>query len=179
MPRCAVRLIPFVLAVFASSANAQTSVVTQLGYVFPSISRASLDSSRASAVKIKGSDPLKTASLDVALPNRKSRVGSRGTARVEVDSVRPASLANGHQALRFDFFNVGDMPAGVILAIELRDSANRVVLRHKSTRGLLYPGSAARQVFDLGSLAAGNYRVTISADAGGDETFGGTYSVTF
>jgi hypothetical protein len=108
-----------------------------------------------------------------------THVGTRGAARVEVDSVQATSLVGGRRALRFDFFNVGDRSAAVTLKADVYDGAGTLVSRQTKVRGVLYPGSSGRQTFDVGPITPGSYRVIITADAGGDELFGGTFRVRF
>jgi hypothetical protein len=94
-----------VLAVFASSARAQTSVVTHIGYVFPSISRSSLDSSRAAGAQTRASAGGVNAQLNVAthpVAPVATYVGTSTATYVEIGRVQSAPTAIANRAQRID-----------------------------------------------------------------------------
>jgi hypothetical protein len=103
MPRCAVRLLPLVLAVLASTASAQTTVVTHIGYVFPSISRESLDSASGLRNRVAASG----VAAQITVGTRQitpvsTDVGVRAASKVVVESLLPAPMSNATRAMRFD-----------------------------------------------------------------------------
>ena len=51
--------------------------------------------------------------------------------------------------------------------------------KEASERGLLYPGTSLRQEFRLGTLAAGTYKALVVVDTGGDQVFGGQFTLQF
>ena len=90
-----------------------------------------------------------------------------------------ATQGAGKRALRFDFVNTGERANRYVMSLELNNEAGELVRKASQTRGLLYPGSGARQQFDLGVVPRGAYTAVLVADGGGDQIFGGQFKVAY
>ena len=108
-----------------------------------------------------------------------THLGASGASRVAFDSVRTVSHPTGQRDFRFDFVNTGERALRLSFTLELYSSAGALVAKREQQRGLLYPGTSARQLFELGVLPPGVYKAVIVADGGGDEVFGGQYTLRF
>ncbi len=65
------------------------------------------------------------------------------------------------------------------MSLELYNESGELVKKASQSRGLLYPGTAARQVFDVGKVPPGQYTAVLVADGGGDKVFGGQFKVSY
>jgi hypothetical protein len=108
-----------------------------------------------------------------------THLGATGTSRVAFDSVHTLKRVGGERDFRFDFVNTGERALRLAFTLELYASDGKLVAKLAQQRGLLYPGTSARQLFELGKLATGEYKVVLVADGGGDEVFGGQYTLRF
>jgi hypothetical protein len=108
-----------------------------------------------------------------------THIGASGVSRLAFDSLSATTTDKGTQALRFDFINTGERANRFMLSLELYNDAGELVKQASQSRGLLYPGTAARQLFDVGSVPHGTYTAALVADGGGDRVFGGQFKVTF
>lgn len=106
-----------------------------------------------------------------------THVGGTGTRQVEFARVRALGAAGGAKRLEFDLVNSGELACRPELKVELFDEAGTPVGTFTRQRGLLYPGTALRQSFDLGALPAGSYQALVVADAGGESVFGAQYTL--
>lgn len=109
-----------------------------------------------------------------------THVGDTGLMDLAFDNVAatPARNADGAN-LSLDVTNTGERGARARMTLELYDAAGNLVRKLEQQRGLLFPGTSFRQHFQLGSLPSGRYKAVVLADAGGDEIFGGEYTLTF
>lgn len=108
-----------------------------------------------------------------------THIGSTGLSSIAFDSVRASIDADGTKRVSFDFLNTGERAHRLTISLSLYNEAGELVKSVQDTRGLLYPGSAGRQLFNLGAVPRGVYRALIVADGGGSEIFGGQYTLRF
>jgi hypothetical protein len=86
---------------------------------------------------------------------------------------------DGDHGLRFDFINTGERAHRFTMSLELYNEAGELIKKATQTRGLLYPGTAARQEFAVGAIPHGAYTAVLVADGGGDQVFGGQFKVSY
>lgn len=98
-----------------------------------------------------------------------------GARRADFRGTRALGAAGGEKRIELDLVNSGEVAYRPELRIELFDEAGNAAGTFTSRRGLLYPGTSLRQVFELGALPAGSYQALVTADTGGDEVFGAQY----
>jgi hypothetical protein len=108
-----------------------------------------------------------------------TNIGATGLSKVAFDSLTATTNADGARGLRFDFINTGERANRFVMSLELYDDSGELIKKASQHRGLLYPGSAARQMFDVGSIPSGSYTAVLVADGGGDRVFGGQFKVAF
>ncbi|MEP6619077.1 MAG: hypothetical protein ABJE47_07180 [bacterium] len=108
-----------------------------------------------------------------------THLGNPGTSRLAFDSLAATTDSTGQRGLRYDFINTGDRAQRYTMSVELYNEAGELVKKASQLRGLLYPGSSARQKFEVGALAHGTYTAVLVADAGGDQVFGGQFKVAY
>lgn len=108
-----------------------------------------------------------------------TNIGLSGSSAIRFDSVTVTRDNRGRKGVSFDFVNTGERAHRLTLSLQLYSPGGALVKTLEQTRGLLYPGTSARQRFDLGSLPPGAYKALIVADGGGDEMFGGEYILRF
>jgi hypothetical protein len=108
-----------------------------------------------------------------------TNIGTSGVSKLAFDSLEATTAPTGDHGLRFDFINTGERAHRFIMSLELYNEAGELVKKATQARGLLYPGTAARQNFDVGSLPHGAYTAVLVADAGGDQVFGGQFKVSY
>lgn len=108
-----------------------------------------------------------------------THVGEAPPMKIAFDSVRATVDSTGSRELAYDFVNTGNRAVRLVMAVELFNADGRSVRRLEQQRGLLYPGTSARQRFRFGTLPPGEYRALVTADAGGDEMLGAQYTIRF
>jgi hypothetical protein len=106
-------------------------------------------------------------------------IGATGESHLAFDSLTATATDNGSRGLRYDFINTGERANRFTMSLELYNEAGELVKKATQSRGLLYPGTAARQSFDLGPIPHGAYTAVLVADGGGDQVFGGQFKVTY
>jgi hypothetical protein len=106
-------------------------------------------------------------------------IGRSGVAKLAFDSLTATSTPDGNHGLRFDFINTGERAQRLTMSLELYNEAGDLVKKASQVRGLLYPGTAARQTFDVGAVPAGAYTAVLVADGGGDQVFGGQFKIAY
>ncbi|MGH7617017.1 MAG: hypothetical protein ACREPM_07315 [Gemmatimonadaceae bacterium] len=108
-----------------------------------------------------------------------TNIGASGVSRLAFDSLTATTTAKGTQGLRFDFINTGERANRFVLSLELYNEAGELVKKASQSRGLLYPGTGARQLFDVGTVPHGAYTAVLVADGGGDRVFGGQFKIDY
>ncbi|HTR79112.1 MAG TPA: hypothetical protein VMH39_13425, partial [Gemmatimonadaceae bacterium] len=106
-------------------------------------------------------------------------IGTTGVSKLAFDSLTATTDKDGHHGLRFDFINTGERAHRFNMSLELYNAAGELVTKAAQSRGLLYPGTAARQVFDVGTVPPGAYTAVLVADGGGDQVFGGQFKISY
>jgi hypothetical protein len=102
-----------------------------------------------------------------------------GTRKVEFANSKFVANADSTQSFELDVQNVGERAYRPALWIEVLDAAGELKAGARQERGLLYPGTSLKQVFQLGKLVPGTYRAMVYADSGEDAIFLSTYTIRF
>jgi hypothetical protein len=108
-----------------------------------------------------------------------TNIGQSGSSKIAFDSLSATTDPDGAHGLRFDFINTGERAHRFVMSLELYNEAGELVKKASQARGLLYPGTAARQAFEVGAIPPGAYTAVLVADAGGDQVFGGQFKITY
>jgi hypothetical protein len=85
----------------------------------------------------------------------------------------------GVQSFELEVQNAGDRAYRPALWIEVYDDQGTLKANARQERGLLYPGTSLKQVFQLGKLGPGTYRAIVFADSGEDAVFASQYTLKF
>jgi hypothetical protein len=105
-----------------------------------------------------------------------THVGNAAAPELAFGAPSLVPVPSGHR-LALEVTNGGTRAGRVELRLELFHPDGTPAGTYEARRGLLYPGTALEQVFELGRLAPGPYRALVIADAGGDEVFGADYTL--
>lgn len=88
------------------------------------------------------------------------------------------SGSSGGRILRVGVENEGNVLVRPAVWIELFDANGANLGRRDGEVARIYPDTSVSYRFDLTDLGSGDYEVLVVVDAGGDNLFGGQYSVT-
>jgi hypothetical protein len=98
----------------------------------------------------------------------------------KVTFVNPRFLTNpadSTQSFEIEVQNAGDRAYRPALWIEVYDEQGTLRFNKRQERGLLYPGTSLKQLFELGKLPHGTYRAVVFADSGEDAVFASQYTL--
>jgi len=85
----------------------------------------------------------------------------------------------GLQSFELEVQNAGERAYRPALWIEVYDEQGALKANARQERGLLYPGTSLKQVFQLGRLPPGTYRAIVFADSGEDAVFASQFTLKF
>ena len=85
--------------------------------------------------------------------------------------------ATGKQSFELEVQNAGERAYRPALWIEVYDEQGTMKANARQERGLLYPGTSLKQVFQLGKLPSGTYRAVVFADSGEDSVFASQFTL--
>jgi hypothetical protein len=105
----------------------------------------------------------------------------RGTGSRKVAFANSKFLTNpdSTQTFELEVQNAGERAFRPALWIEVYDEQGVLKANARQERGLLYPGTSLKQVFQLGKLVAGTYRAVVFADSGEDAVFASQFTLKF
>jgi hypothetical protein len=83
----------------------------------------------------------------------------------------------GRQSLELEVQNAGERAYRPALWIEVYDEQGALKANARQERGLLYPGTSLKQVFQLGKLPSGTYRAVVFADSGEDSVLASQFTL--
>jgi hypothetical protein len=81
------------------------------------------------------------------------------------------------QSFELEVRNAGERAYRPALWIEVYDEQGALKANARQERGLLYPGTSLKQVFQLGKLPPGTYRAVVFADSGEDSVFASQFTL--
>jgi hypothetical protein len=113
------------------------------------------------------------------------RYGVQVATHIKASGTRKVSFANskfltnedGTQTFELEVSNAGERAYRPALWIEVYNEAGELKVSARQERGLLYPATSLKQVFNLGKLGAGTYRAIVFADSGEDAVFASQFTL--
>ena len=113
------------------------------------------------------------------------RYGVQVATHIKATGARKVSFANtkfltnqdGTQTFELEVTNAGERAYRPALWIEVYNEQGELKASARQERGLLYPATSLKQVFNLGKLAAGTYRAVVFADSGEDAVFASQFTL--
>jgi hypothetical protein len=101
-----------------------------------------------------------------------------GSRKVEFANSRfLTDTTTGTQSFELEVRNAGERAYRPALWIEVYDEQGALKANARQERGLLYPGTSLKQVFQLGKLTPGTYRAVVFADSGEDSVFAAQFTL--
>ena len=106
-----------------------------------------------------------------------THIQASGTRKVNFANSRFLTEEDSTQSFELEVQNVGERAYRPAVWIEVYDGEGTLVANARQERGLLYPGTSLRQVFDLGRMKPGTYRAIVFADSGEDAVFASQFTL--
>jgi hypothetical protein len=108
-----------------------------------------------------------------------THIGTSGTRGIKFEKPTATKSDRGAAGLTVDVISSGDRAVRPKLSVELYDSQGVLRGKAKQDRGLLYPGTSLRQVFDFGTIAPGTYKAVVFADTGDEKVLATQFTITY
>lgn len=108
-----------------------------------------------------------------------THIANTGTRRINFVGVQIVPKEKSGRILQVDIENTGEIGIRPEVYVELFDEKGVSRGKFPGTRYRIYPGTSVRQQIDLSGVASGTYKALIVVDAGGDDVFGGQYTLKF
>ena len=108
-----------------------------------------------------------------------THIRTTGSRKVAFANSRFLTNPDSTQGFELDVRNEGERAYRPTVWIEVYDDQGSLKANARQERGLLYPGTSLKQVFDLGRLAPGTYRAVVFADSGEDAVFAAQFTLKF
>jgi hypothetical protein len=107
-----------------------------------------------------------------------THIRTTGSRKVEFANTRfVTDTTTQAQMFELEVKNAGERAYRPALWIEVYDASGTLKANARQERGLLYPGTSLKQVFQLGKLAPGTYRAVVFADSGEDAVFASQFTL--
>ncbi len=107
-----------------------------------------------------------------------SSIANTGAKKIEFLGVA-IDTTGGKRALRIDIKNTGDIGMRPDVTLQLFDAKGAPVGKFTGVKYRIYPGTSVRQLIDVKSVPQGTYKALVVVDAGGDDVYGGQYTLKF
>lgn len=108
-----------------------------------------------------------------------THIRTTGSRKVAFANSKFLTNPDSTQAFELEVMNSGERAFRPALWIEVYDEQGTLKANARQERGLLYPGTSLKQVFQLGKLAQGTYRAVVFADTGEDAVFASQYTLKY
>lgn len=108
-----------------------------------------------------------------------THIRSTGSRKVAFANSKFLTNADSTQTFELEVQNAGERAYRPALWIEVYDEQGTLKANARQERGLLYPGTSLKQVFQLGKLTPGTYRAIVFADSGEDAVFASQFTLKF
>lgn len=105
-------------------------------------------------------------------------IASTGAKKIDFLAVA-IDTVGGKRSLRIDIKNTGDIGIRPDVTLQLFDAQGVQIGKYPGVRYRIYPGTSVRQVIDVSTVPQGTYKALVVVDAGGDDVFGGQYTLKF
>lgn len=106
-----------------------------------------------------------------------THIQTSGTRKINFSEQHVEREKDSAQSLQLTFEDVGERAYRPLLWVEVYDDQGTIRVNQKQQRGLLYPGTSAKQKFALGKLPPGTYKAIVFADIGNDEVVAVQYKL--
>ncbi len=103
-------------------------------------------------------------------------IANTGEKKIEFLAVA-LDTTGGKRALRVDIKNTGDIGMRPDVTLQLFDQQGAQVGKFSGVKYRMYPGTSVRQSIDVSTVPQGTYKALVVVDAGGDDIFGGQYTL--
>ena len=107
-----------------------------------------------------------------------STIANTGTKKIEFLGVT-IDTTGGKRALRIDIKNTGEIGMRPDVTLQLFDVQGAPLGKFPGVKYRIYPGTSVRQLIDVSSVPKGTYKALVVVDAGGDDVYGGQYTLKF
>lgn len=108
-----------------------------------------------------------------------THIAQTGTKQINFVDAKMITRAEGGRFLQVDIENTGDLGLRPDVYVELFDDKGASKGKYPGVKYRLYPGTSVRQLIDLTSVPAGNYKAVVVVDAGGEDVYGAQYTLKF
>ena len=108
-----------------------------------------------------------------------THINTTGSRKVGFANSRFLTNPDSTQTFELDVKNEGERAYRPAVWIEVYDEQGTLKANARQERGLLYPGTSLKQVFQLGRLSPGTYRAVVFADSGEDAVFASQFTLKF
>lgn len=105
-------------------------------------------------------------------------IANTGTKKIEFMGVA-IDTTGGKRSLRIDIKNTGDIGMRPDVSLELFNLQGTSVGKFPGVKYRIYPGTSVRQLIDVSGVPQGSYKALVVVDAGGDDVYGGQYTLKF
>ncbi len=103
-------------------------------------------------------------------------IANTGEKKIEFLAVA-LDTTGGKRSLRVDIKNTGDVGMRPDVTLQLFDQQGEQVGKFSGAKYRIYPGTSVRQLIDVGTVPHGTYKALVVVDGGGDDVFGGQYTL--
>jgi hypothetical protein len=100
-------------------------------------------------------------------------------ATVVLEKQRVLLAPDSTRSIELEVRNNSEKGYRPLIWVEVYDAGGSLRVRAKQQRGLLYPGTSVKQLFNLGKLPAGSYKAIVFADTGDEPVFATEYKFSF
>jgi hypothetical protein len=107
-----------------------------------------------------------------------THIQSSGSRKIHFADQHVEREQENTQSLHLTIENVGERAYRPLLWMEVYDGQGALQASAKQQRGLLYPGTSAKQKFSLSGLKPGSYKAIVFADIGSDEVVAAQYKLS-
>ncbi len=105
-------------------------------------------------------------------------IANTGQKKVEFLAVA-LDTTEGKRTLRIDVKNTGDIGMRPDVTLQLFDQQGAQIGKFSGVKYRIYPGTSVRQSIDVSTVPHGTYKALVVVDGGGDDIFGGQYTLKF
>ncbi len=108
-----------------------------------------------------------------------THIRNTGKKMIEFLDVKLVKDVKGTAVLQIDLKNTGDVFIRPDVFVELFDAGGASKGKYPGSKYRMYPGTSVRQSIDLSNIPRGTYKALVVVDTGGEDIFGGQYTLTF
>lgn len=106
-------------------------------------------------------------------------ISGTGTRAIEFKEPKVVSREDGKRIFQIDIENTGSLGIRPEVYLEVFNDEGISQGKFPGVRFRIYPGTSVRQSIDITSLPRGTFKALMVVDAGGEDIFGGQYTLKF